>query len=199
MSDRNSLFCSEYSLVINCRQKLSIGKCMDSKQFNIQILSLSDRLFRLAKSILRNAEAAQDAVQDLNMKLWERRSVLEDVENVPAFMLRSMRNLCLDNIRQKREEDELPVELEFSEPNPHQQVEQKDLVTRIRSMIDDLPELQRTIIRMRDVEGMELSEIAYVTSLTENAVSVNLSRARQKIRQKIIYEQKRVEETVWKG
>jgi len=172
---------------------------MDSKQFNTQILSLSDRLFRLAKSILRNAAAAQDAVQDLNMKLWEKRSVLEDVENVPAFMLRSMRNLCLDNIRQKREEDELPVEFEFSEPNPHQQVEQKDLATRIRSMIDDLPELQRTIIRMRDVEEMELSEIAYVTSLTENAVSVNLSRARQKIRQKIIYEQKRVEETVWKG
>jgi len=58
--------------------------------------------------------------------------------------------------------------------------------------------LQRTIIRMRDVEGMDLSEIAYITSLTENAVSVNLSRARQKIRQRIIYEQKCVEETVWK-
>ena len=172
---------------------------MDPTQFNRQILSVSDRLFRLAKSILRNTEAAQDAVQDLNMKLWEKRSALNDVENVPAFLLRSMRNLCLDSIRQQREGDELPIELEFAEPNPHQQVEQKDLVTRIRSMIDDLPELQRTIIRMRDVEGMDLSEIAYITSLTENAVSVNLSRARQKIRQKIIYEQKRVEETVWKG
>jgi len=65
-------------------------------------------------------------------------------------------------------------------------------------MIDDLPELQRTVIRMRDVEGMELSEIADITSLSENAVTVNLSRARQKIREKIIYEQNRVEETVWK-
>ena len=171
---------------------------MDPKQFNTQILSLSDRLFRLAKSILRNAEAAQDAVQDLNMKLWEKRSALDEIENMPAFTMKSMRNLCLDTIRQQREEDELPVEIEFTEPNPYQQTEQKDLVKRIRDMIDDLPELQRTVIRMRDVEGMELSEIADITSLSENAVTVNLSRARQKIREKIIYEQNRVEETVWK-
>jgi len=171
---------------------------MDPKQFNTQILSLSDRLFRLAKSILRNAEAAQDAVQDLNLKLWEKRSALDEIENMPAFTMKSMRNLCLDTIRQQREEDELPVEIEFTEPNPYQQTEQKDLVKRIRDMIDDLPELQRTVIRMRDVEGMELSEIADITSLSENAVTVNLSRARQKIREKIIYEQNRVEETVWK-
>ena len=171
---------------------------MDTNQFNAQILTLSDKLFRLAKSILCNAEEAQDAVQELSLKLWEKRSKLDEVENVPAFTMRVMRNLCLDTIRQQRDADELPAEMEFVEPNPHQQIEQKDLVTRVRKMIDELPELQRTIIRMRDVEGMEIAEIAYVTSLTENAVSVNLSRARQKIRERIIYEQKRVEETVWK-
>ena len=171
---------------------------MDTNQFNAQILTLSDKLFRLAKSILCNAEAAQDAVQELSLKLWEKRSKLDEVDNMPAFTMRAMRNLCLDTIRQQRDEDELPAEMEFVEPNPHQQIEQKDLVTRVRKMIDELPGLQRTIIRMRDVEGMEIAEIAYVTSLTENAVSVNLSRARQKIRERIIYEQKRVEETVWK-
>ena len=73
------------------------------------------------------------------------------------------------------------------------------MVERIRVMIDCLPELQRTIIRMRDVEGMEISEIAFVTTLSENAVSVNLSRARQKIREQILNEQKRVDQTVWKS
>jgi len=171
---------------------------MDSIQFNTQIIALSDKLFRLAKSILRNSDAAQDAVQDLSLKLWEKRGKLDEIENIQAFTMRSMRNLCLDAIRQKHNEDEFPAELEFVEPNPHQQIESKDLVTRIREMIDELPELQRTIIRMRDVEGMELSEIAYITSLTENAVSVNLSRGRQKIKDKIMKEQKIVEETVWK-
>lgn len=171
---------------------------MNSKQFNNQVVSLSDKFFRLAKSILRNTDSAQDAVQDLILKLWEKRDTLEAVENIQAFSMRAMRNLCLDAIRQNRDEQELPPEVELETLNPHQLTEQRDMVSRIRAMIDTLPELQRTIIRMRDVEGMELSEIAFITSLTENAVSVNLSRARQKIRERIFNEQKRVEETIWK-
>jgi len=171
---------------------------MESTQFNSQILNHSDKLFRLAKSILRDGDAARDAVQDLIVKLWEKRYMLDEVENIQAFSMRSMRNLCLDTIRQNRETDELPVEFEYIEPNPYQQTELKDLAARVRWMIDHLPELQRTIIRMRDVEEMEISEIAYITLLTENAVSVNLSRARQKIRDQILNEQKKVEETVWK-
>ena len=171
---------------------------MDSLQFNNQILILSDKLFRLAKSILRNNDAAEDAVQELNLKLWEKRKNLDEVENIPAFTLKAMRNLCLDSIRKNKDEVELPAESEYFEPNPYQQAEIKDMVTCIRNLIDGLPELQRTIIRMRDVEGLELSEIAFITNLTENAVTVNLSRARQKIREKILYEQKRVEETIWK-
>jgi len=172
---------------------------MDSIQFNSQILTLSDKLFRMAKSILKDVDAAKDAVQDLNVKLWEKRKTLDEVDNIPAFTLRAMRNLCLDSIKRNRETKEIPPNSEFTEPNPHQQMEQKDMVERIRVMIDCLPELQRTIIRMRDVEGMEISEIAFVTTLSENAVSVNLSRARQKIREQILNEQKRVDQTVWKS
>jgi len=170
---------------------------MESTQFNTQILNHSDKLFRFAKSILRNVDAAQDAVQELILKLWEKKDQLDEVENLQAFTMRSMRNLCLDTIRQRRDEVEIPIEFEYIEPNPYHQVERKDLATRIRIMIDNLPELQRTIIRMRDVEEMEIAEIGSVMSLTENAVSVNLSRARQKIREQILNEQKRVEETIW--
>jgi len=170
---------------------------MDSKQFNNQVIMLSDKFFRLAKSILRNADSAQDAVQDLIVKLWEKRATLDEVENIPAFTMRAMRNLCLDTIRQQHDEQDLPPETEYVELNPHQQTEQKDMVQLVKILIDDLPELQRTIIKMRDVEGMEISEIAFVTSITENAVTVNLSRARQKIREKILIEQKRIDKTVY--
>ncbi|MHB9141805.1 MAG: RNA polymerase sigma factor [Paludibacter sp.] len=170
---------------------------MDSTQFNNQILTLSDKLYRFGKSILRNENDARDALQDLNLKLWEKRQYLDEVENVPAFIMRAMRNLCLDMLRKNHVDEELKPDLEYVELNPHQQTEQKDTVSRIKMLIDGLPEMQRSIIRMRDVEGMELSEIAYILSLTENAVCVNLSRARQKIREKILNEHKRVEETVW--
>ncbi|MDD3080062.1 MAG: sigma-70 family RNA polymerase sigma factor [Paludibacter sp.] len=171
---------------------------MDSSRFNVYILSLSDKLFRLAKSILQSDDAAQDAVQELNLKLWEKRDKLDVVDNVPAFAMRSMRNLCLDTLRQHRETGEIQNDVEFTELNPYQQTETNDMALRVRQMIDKLPELQRTIIRMRDVEGVEISEIAYITNLTANAVTVNLSRARQKIREQIMNENKRVEEKVWR-
>ncbi|HRZ97302.1 MAG TPA: sigma-70 family RNA polymerase sigma factor [Paludibacter sp.] len=172
---------------------------MDSSQFKLQILTLSDKLYRLAKSILRNEDDARDAMQELNLKLWEKRDQLDEVENFQGFAIRSMRNLCIDSIRITKDKTEITPDLMYDEPNPHLQIERADMVVRIKNMIDRLPELQRTIIRLRDVEGMEINEIAYITNLTANAVTVNLSRARQKIREQILNENKRVEEKIWKA
>ena len=173
-------------------------KCMHKSTFDKNIIPLSDPLFRLAKSILQNTDDANDAVQDLNLKLWERRAELSNVENLSGFIFRSMRNLCLDILRKRREECDTSEEQVYDAPNPHQQTELRDMVKRVQLMIVRLPELQRTIIQMRDVEGMEIAEIAYIAELTENAVSVNLSRARQKIREQILNEQKREEAHLWK-
>ena len=73
-----------------------------------------------------------------------------------------------------------------------------DMVSRIRIMIDKLPELQRTIIRLRDVEGLEMNEISEITGVSLNAATVNLSRARQKIREQIMMENQKVNERIWK-
>ena len=171
---------------------------MDTLQFKNRIIILSDKLFRLAKSILQNEDEAWDAVQDLNLKLWEKRIQLNEIENIPAFAMRSMRNLCLDVLRQRRNNDHIDTDIEYQELNPYQQTERNDMVTKIQLLIDRLPELQRTIMRMRDVEGMEISEISYITQITENAVSVNLSRARQKVREQLITEHSRAEERIWR-
>ncbi len=170
---------------------------MNSHQYKSQVLTLSDKLFRLAKSILRHEEEAHDAVQELNLKLWEKRQSLDAVENLQAFTMQSMRNLCLDLLRKSKNIIEMPSEIEYDAPNPYQQTELNDTVNIIRVYISKLPELQRTIIQMRDVEGMEISEIAFITSLTENAVSVNLSRARQKVREQIQNEHQKIRTKIW--
>jgi RNA polymerase sigma factor, sigma-70 family len=159
---------------------------MNTTQFNNIIWGLSDKVYRLAKSILRNENLALDAVQDLNMKLWEKRNELDGIENITGFVIRSMRNLCLDKLRKMRDEQELTTDLEYKEANPYTQLEQKDMMQKVKMLIDSLPELQKTVIRMRDVEELEINEIAEITSLTENAVRVNLSRARQKIREQLL-------------
>lgn len=164
---------------------------MNIRQFQYQILCLSDRSYRMALSILKDENSAKDALQELMMRLWEKRDQLDAITNHQAFVLTSMRNLCLDMIRKPMHTNEIPADTEYNAPNPHQQTEQIDMMNHISSMIDALPEMQRTILRMKDVEEMELEEIAQIMSMTENAVTVNLSRARKKLRDMIVSNQQK--------
>ncbi|SEA18522.1 RNA polymerase sigma-70 factor, ECF subfamily [Porphyromonadaceae bacterium KH3R12] len=164
---------------------------MNVRQFQYQILCLSDKSYRMALSILKDESSAKDALQELMMRLWEKREQLDAIANYQAFVLTSMRNLCLDMIRKSIHTHEIPDDTEYNAPSPHQQTEQADMINHIGSMIDTLPEMQRTILRMKDVEEMELEEIARIMSMTENAVTVNLSRARKKLRDMIINNRKK--------
>lgn len=142
----------------------------------------------MANSILLDEELAKDSVQDLYLKLWEKRTTLNDVENIAAFTMRVLRNLCLDKLRKNKDITVVSEEWIATEhvSSLHEVVEQKDMTKIIKHFINQLPELQRTIIRLRDVEGFEIKEIANITTSTENAVMVNLSRARQKVRERLI-------------
>ncbi len=164
---------------------------MNAPQFQNQILCYSDKLYRMALSILRDKSLSQDAYQELMMHLWEKRKQLEGVENWQAFLLTSMRNHCLDMLRKQPAMGELSPHTAYQSPSPHQLVEEADTVSNINRMIDLLPEMQRTIVRMKDVEEMEITEIAEMMSMTENAVTVNLSRARKKLREMILTHQQK--------
>lgn len=166
------------------------------QQFQHRILCHSDKSYRLALSILKDENSAKDALQELMMRLWEKRDQLEAITNHQAFVLTSMRNLCLDMLRKPLHTHIIPADAEYNAPNPHQQTEQMDMVEHIGNMIDTLPEMQRSILRMKDVEEMDLKEIALVMSMTENAVTVNLSRARKKLREMIMDSQQK-ENTVY--
>ena len=170
---------------------------MDASMFNSLFTALSGKLYRLAKSMLRHTEEAEDALQEVQLKLWEKHYELDAVENPEGFAMRTMRNLCLDKIRKVHDTSELNEELISKNKNPYEQTELNDLTDRIKGLIDRLPEMQRSIIRMRDVEEMEISEIAYIMKLTENAVTVNLSRARTKVKTQILNELQATNNTIW--
>lgn len=164
---------------------------MNARQFQFQIIRHSDKSYRMALSILKDESGAKDALQDLMIRLWEKREQLDAIANYQAFVLTSMRNLCLDMIRKPRHTIDIPADIEYTGPNPYQQTEKNDMMNHISRMIDGLPEMQRTILRMKDVEEMELKEIAGLMSMTENAVTVNLSRARKKLRDMVINNQQK--------
>jgi len=159
---------------------------MDLHQFEIQILPFKDKIFRLALFLLSDKAEAEDATQEVFVRLWNHKNNLSSVENIQAFVLRVTRNLCLDKLRTKnRRQEEIDTSnnvVEETMVNPHEQTEQRNLLDFVKQQIALLPEMQRTIMTLRDIEELEFDEIAEITGLNENAIKVNLSRARKKIR-----------------
>jgi len=162
---------------------------MLAKDFKRDVLPISNKLLRYALHILQNEEEAKDVLQDTFLKLWQKREELSAVENLDAFAMRMIRNRCLDVIRGRRtvsvetiNKANLPEEGE-SESN---HLEDADSVVLVKQIIAGLPEMQRIVIQLRDIEQLEYEEIAEATQLNENAIRVNLSRARKKVRDEIL-------------
>lgn len=165
---------------------------MLAEDFKKDVLPLSKKLMRFAGRLLQNQEEAKDVLQDIFLKLWQKRDDLQMINNIEAFAMRMTRNRCLDVIRLKNtsffeSDDYADLRLDISDKNSDtDHVENADSVEAIRRIIDRLPELQRTVIHLRDEEIMEYDEIAEITGLNINAVRVNLSRARKKVRDEVL-------------
>lgn len=165
---------------------------MDAKEFKEKILPVSHKIFRYANRLLDNMHDAEDVVQEIWLRLWDRRDQIGNIRNVEAFAFTMTRNLCLDRFKLKkptyyddREEDAYRYEEADHDPDPHRNLELKDSMERVNQIIGRLPEQQQTLLQMRDVEGLEYEEIADITGLEINAIRVNISRARKKVRETI--------------
>jgi len=161
---------------------------MTQEEFKIEVFPLKNKLYRFAKRLLESAEEAEDMVQEVFIKLWNRREELNNYSSIEAFAMAITKNLCLDRIRSKsfrteRLSDRQALTLK---QDPEELLEKSDFTAFVRKIIDNLPEQQKVIMHMRDIEGLEYEQIAEVTELNINAVRVNLSRARKKVRDTIL-------------
>ncbi len=158
---------------------------MTVDQFKIEVLPHKHKLYRFAMRLVRNVSEAEDVVQEVMIRLWVRRESLAGYRSIEAFAMTITRNLCLDNLKRagSRTEELKEVHTVHAIKTPYDEMEATDSYNKIRMLIDELPEQQRTIIHLRDIEGYEYDEIAEITGLTENTIRVNLSRARKKIRE----------------
>ena len=161
---------------------------MDKTGFNQLMADMRPKLYRFALSITKRTDEAEDIVQEVGIKLWERRDELEALRSVEAYAMSAVKNRCLDYVRSPHNRtDELTEAHETAYgPTPHERLEQADMVTYVRRLIDRLPEQQQMVIRLRDIEGCELEEIAEILGMNSGAVRTALSRARQKIRDELL-------------
>lgn len=162
---------------------------MDSKEFDIKVVSLKDKVFRFAKKILNDHDEAEDVVQDLFEKLWKMQNQLQKYDNIEAFVIKTTKNLCLDRQKHEKINAQKIREMEFHQHTGEYQneSEKNDINKIIKSTIQQLPEKQKLIIHLRDIEGYEFDEIVEIMEMDINAVRMNLSRARKAVKEKIIY------------
>lgn len=161
---------------------------MNPEEFKIQVLPLKHKLFRLSLRLLENAEEAEDAIQDALLKLWTKREDLVNYSSVEAFAMTVTKNICLDRIRSRSFQTERLSERQAQSlrQDPVDILEKNDFNAFIRRIINSLPDQQKTIMHLRDIEGMEYEQIAEIMGLNINAIRVNLSRARKKVRDMIL-------------
>ncbi len=159
---------------------------MDLQAFKQRILPVQGRLFRLAQLFLRNREEAEDTLQDVLLRLWTNRQQLDAYHSVEALAVQMTKNICLDKLKahskQKTADGADLLNVQASGFSPYQQMESADSTSLIYRLIDDLPDQQKLILHLRDVEEYSFDEIEQVTGLTINNIRVILSRARQRLR-----------------
>ena len=168
---------------------------MKKISFRNDVLPLKNELFRLALRITLNRVEAEDVVQETMIKVWNKRDHWDEIESIEAFCLTICRNIAIDKTR-KAENQNQSLADEHDAPdhsyssNPEEQAMQQDRVRLVRRLIDNLPEKQRSVMQLRDIEGKSYKEIAQILAISEEQVKINIFRARQTIRQKFIETEK---------
>jgi RNA polymerase sigma-70 factor, ECF subfamily len=159
---------------------------MTRADFNDLVKQLSRKLFGYAFRILRNQEEAEDAVQEIFIRLWKMEDKLADYASIDAMAITMTKNLCIDIIRKKKHfnfSDTSAGELKLSDnASPFELLQNKQSDEILNHIIGNLPEIYRSVIRMKEIEGLSYEEIAENTKQNINTLRVTLSRARKLIR-----------------
>lgn len=153
-------------------------------EFKETIFPLKDKLFRFAKQFVKRDDEAADLVQDTFLKLWNKREKLSEIRNPETFAMTMIKNASIDRLRKRKtvRMDELKSDPE-NHHTPLDSLTQNEAYSQALSAIKTLNKKQQELISLRDIEGYEYSEIEEITGLSINNIRVNISRARNTIRE----------------
>lgn len=162
---------------------------MNLETFQNQVFPVKNKLFRFAFRLLGSSEEAKDVVQEVFIKVWNGREQLAEIENVEAWCMRITKNLSLDRLRQqqRRPTDSIDKGLHVLNEtlSPHENTEISESMKRIGEMMAGLPEKQRQVMHLRDIEGYTYNEISEILEIDMSQVKVNLFRARNAVREQL--------------
>jgi RNA polymerase sigma-70 factor (ECF subfamily) len=159
----------------------------ESNIFKI-IEPFKNKLYRYSLNMLKSEVDAEDVMQEMLIRVWQRRDQFEEIENKEAWCMTVTRNLSIDKIRARKQNTKDISEyytIADSEAAPDIKVEDRENLKIVLDVLNTLPDKQKEIIHLRDVEGYSYREIGEIIGLSEDQVKVNLFRARQRLKEKL--------------
>ncbi|GLB51669.1 DNA-directed RNA polymerase sigma-70 factor [Neptunitalea chrysea] len=161
---------------------------MDASAFLNTVLPFKDKMFRLAKRLLVSTEEAEDATQEILLKLWRSNDKMASYKSVEAFAMTMTKNFCLDRLKSKQAGHLKLVHSNYQDESVSLQrkIENVDSLEWMQRILKTLPEQQRIILQLRDIEQYEFEEIAEMMDMNQSAIRTALSRARKAVRESLI-------------
>ncbi len=156
---------------------------MTVKEFNTCVDLYADGLYRFILKHVMDKDVAKDLVQDTYEKLWVKVNDLES-KNAKSYMFTTAYHTTIDHLRRAKKSERL----DFSKHNEEAEKENTnyDLKGLLNKALDTLPEVQKSVVLLRDYEGYDYKEIGIITGLSESQVKVYIFRARQTLKEYLV-------------
>lgn len=161
---------------------------MTDADFLSRIRPIEDKLYRLSRRYLISNEEAQDAVQEVMLKMYAHVQRVASLDNFEGYAMRMARNYCLDRLKSKQAATlRLVHRAETGDHNAlNKAIDNRDSLAWVQKLTEELPQQQQMILQLRDIEAYDFDEIAEIMNMSTGAVRVALSRARKTIRKQLI-------------
>jgi RNA polymerase sigma factor (sigma-70 family) len=155
---------------------------MTAKEYNSAVDQYADNIYRFVLKHIKNQDVAKDIVQETFAKVWVKRDDVS-AEKVRSYLFTTAHHTMIDVLRKEKYHTNVEVIDKYESASPHKNT---DLQKILHEALDQLPEIQRTVILLRDYEGYDYAEIGNITNLTESQVKVYIFRARTKLKQILV-------------
>ncbi|MCB0503294.1 MAG: sigma-70 family RNA polymerase sigma factor [Bacteroidetes bacterium] len=159
---------------------------MQPKAFNEWVQPLSNKLYSSALRLVVNREDAKDIVQEVVLKLWEKRNELDTIEYPEAWAMKIVMNKSLDWLKKHK-----PIYMDLNDnvfqvntsDDISKHLHHQEQLNTIHHLVQQMKPLQKAIFELREIQGRSYTEIAELLEIDINQVKVNLHRIRKKLKE----------------
>ncbi|MEX1002199.1 MAG: RNA polymerase sigma factor [Crocinitomicaceae bacterium] len=151
---------------------------MTTAEYNQSVEDYADNIYRFVLKHLKNADVAKDVVQDTFAKVWQKKETIT-YEKVRSYLFTTAHHGLIDVVRKEKYTEQVEA-IDHYQHQPA--VNNLDLQKTLHQALDQLPEIQKTVVLLRDYEGYAYDEIGEITGLKESQVKVYIFRARKKLK-----------------